>query len=85
MTGNYGNHEQKNAQSQVNQFGGGMGVMNYNAFNQKEYEDLKEQFFKAPNLNRPPMDQYGRMGEGKSIVMQILATGDILEATPAVS
>ena len=37
MAGNYG-QEHRNSQSQLNQFGGGMGVMNYNAFNQKEYD-----------------------------------------------
>ena len=38
-----------------------MGVLNYNAFSQKEYDDLKEQFFRAPNLVRPPVDPYNRM------------------------
>lgn len=42
MTGNYGYQEPKNSQSQLNQYGGGgMGVLNYNAFSQKEYDDLK--------------------------------------------
>lgn len=36
MTGNYGYPEPKNSQSQLNQYnGGGMGVLNYNAFSQK--------------------------------------------------
>ena len=36
MTGNYGYPEPKNSQSQINQYsGGGMGVLNYNAFSQK--------------------------------------------------
>ena len=66
MTGNYGYPENKNSQSQMNQYGGGgMGVLNYNAFSQKEYDELKEQFFRMPNMARPPMDHYNRMSEGK--------------------
>jgi len=30
-----------------------MGVLNYNAYSQKEYDDLKEQFFRQPNMPRP--------------------------------
>ena len=63
MTGNYGYQEPKNShsQSQLNQHAGGMGVLNYNAFSQREYDELKEQFFRAPNMARPPMDPYNRM------------------------
>jgi hypothetical protein len=60
MTQNYGYQESKNSQSQLNHPGGGMGVLNYNSFSQKEYEDLKDQFFRMPNMARPPMD-YNRM------------------------
>jgi hypothetical protein len=30
-----------------------MGGMSYNAYGQKEYEDLKEQFFRPPVMRRP--------------------------------
>jgi len=60
MGGNYGYPEPKNSQSQMSQHPGGMGVLNYNAFSQKEYDELKDQFFRAPNMARPPMDPYNR-------------------------
>ena len=31
----------------------GMGVLNYNAFSQQEYDELKEHFFRPPNASRP--------------------------------
>lgn len=39
---------------------GGMGVLNYNAYSQKEYDDLKQEFFRAPP-SRP--DHYSRLQE----------------------
>ena len=42
---------------------GGMGILNYNAFSQRQYDELKQQFFRPPNIARPS-EQYNRMGEG---------------------
>lgn len=39
---------------------GGMGVLNYNAYSQKEYDELKQEFFRAPPI-RP--DPYARVQE----------------------
>ena len=64
MPRNYGYPpESRNSHSQMSQYNGGMGAQNYNAYNQKEYEDLKEQFFRQPaNMGHPaPMDHYSRM------------------------
>jgi hypothetical protein len=72
MTGNYGYPESRNSQSQMQQYGGGMGVLNYNAYSQKEYDDLKEQFFRPPNMARPPMEPYHRMSEGMFNLMKTM-------------
>lgn len=67
MIGNYGNYDPRSdprsQQQQIHQYGGAMGMVNYNAFSQKEYDDLKEQFFRPPNMQRP-LDHYNRMSEG---------------------
>jgi hypothetical protein len=34
-----------------------MGVLNYNAYSQKEYDELREQFFRPPAVSR---QDYGR-------------------------
>jgi hypothetical protein len=55
-------------QSQMQQYAGGMGVLNYNAFSQKEYDELKEQFFRPP-MSRP-LEPYNRMSEGTKSPIQ---------------
>ena len=47
----------------------GMGVLNYNAFSQREYDELKEQFFRPPAILRPEPHNY-RQNEGPSGLRQ---------------
>lgn len=54
-----GIHSQSHIQQQ---YGGGMGILNYNAFSQREYDELKEQFFRPPMPR--PLEPYNRMSEG---------------------
>lgn len=63
---------------------GGMGVLNYNAYSQKEYDDLKQEFFRAPpprpdpyaklqeNYGNPRQEGFGQMGLGMSSSVDLL-------------
>ena len=37
---------------------GGMGVLNYNAYSQKEYDELKQEFFRPPPARQ---DHYSKI------------------------
>lgn len=60
--GNQGHYSQQGYGNQMaqNYGSGGMGVLNYNAYSQKEYDDLKQEFFRAPPARQ---DSYAKVQE----------------------